>query len=64
MSCQKIINVLDTLNQPCNFRRRNLVEINDDARGTSNTNNQINFKTTMLKSSHIDYSDAYMLMEL
>ena len=39
------------------------MEINDDARGTYNTNNEIIFKTTMLKSSFYDYSDSYILVK-
>ena len=39
MEYQKIINLLDnTSNQPTKFRTKNWVEINDDARGTYNTN--------------------------
>ena len=38
-----------------------MVEINDDSRGTCNTNSEIKLKTTMLKSSLCDYSDAYTL---
>ena len=42
MEYQKIINLLDnTPNQPTKFRSKNWVEINDDARGTHNTNSQI-----------------------
>ena len=51
----------DASNQPCNFKTKNLVEINDESRGTYNVNGQIKFKTAMLKSSLPDYSDAYML---
>ena len=41
MEYQKIINLLDkTPNQPTKFRTKNTVEINDDARGTYNTNSQ------------------------
>ena len=55
MVCQKIINLLDnTSNQPSKFRTKNWVEINDDSRGTYNTNNQIKFKTAMLKSTLCD----------
>ena len=43
------------------FRTRNWVEINDESRGTYNVNSHIKFKTTMLKSSLCDYSDAYIL---
>ena len=39
MEYQKIINLLDnTPNQPTKFRTKNWVEINDDSRGTYNTN--------------------------
>ena len=48
-------------NQPSKFRTKNLVEINDDLRGTYNTNGQIKFKNLMLKSSLSDYSNAYLL---
>ena len=64
MEYQKIINLLDkTPNQPSKFRTKNWVEINDESRGTYNTNRQIKFKTTMLKSSLCDYSDAYILVK-
>ena len=44
MEYQKIINLLDnTPNQSTKFRSKNWVEINDDARGTHNTNSQIKF---------------------
>ena len=51
----------NTSYQPSKFRTKNWVEINDVNRGTCNTNSQIRFKTTMLKSSFCDYSDAYIL---
>ena len=64
MEYQKIANLIDDAsNQPSKFRTRNLVEINDESRGTYNVNSQINFKTTMLKSSLCDYSDAYILVK-
>ena len=64
MECQKIANLIDnTSNQPSKFRTRNLVEINDKSRGAYNVNSQIKFKTTMLKSSLCDYSDAYILVK-
>ena len=40
-----------------------MVEINDGSRGAYNVNSQIKFKTTMLKSSLCDYSDAYILVK-
>ena len=65
MEYQKIANLIDdtSTNQPSKFRTRNLVEINDESRGPYNVNSQIKFKTTMLKSSLCDYSDAYILVK-
>ena len=63
MEYQKIINLLDNSpNQPTKFRTKNWVEINDDTRGTYNTNSQNEFKTLMLKSSLCNYSDTYILV--
>ena len=45
-----------------NLKQKNCIEINDESRGTYSVNNQIKFKTTMLKSSLCDYSDAYILV--
>ena len=58
MEYQKIISLNNTPNQPSKFRTKNWVEINDDLCGTYNTNSQIKFKTSMLKSSLCDYRDA------
>ena len=64
MEYQKIIDSLDNApNHPTKFRTKNCVEINDDSHGRYNTNNQIKFKTSMLKSSLCDYSDAYILVK-
>ena len=64
MEHQKMTNLLDnTSNQPSKFRTKNQVEINDESRGGYNVNSQIKFKTTMLKSSLCDYSDAYILVK-
>ena len=64
MEYQKIANLLDgASNQPSKFRRKNWVEINDESRGTYNVNGQIKFKTTMVKYSLCDYSDAYILVK-
>ena len=61
MVYQKIINFLDnTPNQPTKFRT--WIEIPDDSRGTYNTNSQIKFKTSMLRSSLSGHSDAYVLV--
>ena len=65
MEYQKIANLLDDnkSNQPSKFTTKSWVEINDESRGTYNVNSQIKFKTTMLKSSLCDYSDAYILVK-
>ena len=53
MEYRKVINLLDnTPNQPSKLRTKIWVEINDDACGTYNTNSQIKFKASMLKSSY------------
>ena len=62
MEYQKIVDLLDnTLNEPSKFRKKNLVEINDDTRGMYKINSQIKFKAPMLNSCLCDYSDAYIL---
>ena len=64
MEYQKIANFIDDLsNKPSKFKTRNWVEINDESRRAYNVNSQIKFKTTMLKSSLCDYSDAYILVK-
>ena len=50
-------------NKLSKFRTRNWVEINDEARGTYSPNKQIKFKTSMLRSSLCDYTDAYILVK-
>ena len=51
----------NTPDQPSKFRTKNCIEINDDLRKTYNKDSQIKFKTSMLKSSRCDYSDAHIL---
>ena len=64
MEHQKIINLLDIItNQPSKFSTKNWTEINDQSRGIYNTNSDIIFKSTMLKSSSCNYSDAYILVK-
>ena len=64
MEYQKIVNLLDNaLNQPSKFRTKNWVEINDESREIYAVNKQIKFKTSMLRSSLCDYSDAYILVK-
>ena len=64
MEYQKTANLSDdaSSNQPSKFKTKNWVEVNDESRGTYNVNSQIKLKTTMLKSSLCDYSDAYILV--
>ena len=62
MNQGKIINLLDnTPNQSTKLRTK-LVELNDTSRGTCNTNSQIKFKASMVRSSLCVYSYAYMLV--
>ena len=64
MEYQKIANLMDSAsNQPCKFRTKNWVEINDESRETCNVKSHTKFKTTMLKSSLCDYSDVYILVK-
>ena len=49
-------------NQPTKFRLKNWIETNDDAPETYDSNSQIKFKTSMLKSSLCYHSDAYILV--
>ena len=64
MRYQKIINLLDnTANQPTKFKTKNWVEINDGSRGTYDEDNQVRFKTSMLRSSLCAYSDTYILVK-
>ena len=65
MEYQKIANLIDrkSSSESSKFKTKNWVEVNDESRGTYNVNSQIKFKTTMLKSSLCDYSDAYILVK-
>ena len=60
MEYLKIINLLEhTPNQPpTKFRTKNWVEINDQSRGTYNTNNQIKSKTSTLRLRLCNHNDA------
>ena len=64
MEYKKIASFVDNAsNQPSKFRTKNRVEINDESRGTYSVNRQIDFKTSMLRYSLCDYSDAYILVK-
>ena len=53
----------DESSKTSKFRTKNWVEIDDDVRGAYSPNKQIRFKTSMLRSSLCDYSDAYILVK-
>ena len=62
MEYQKIINLLyNTPNELSKFKTENWIKINDKPWRTYN--NQIRFKTSMLRLSLCDYSDAYILLK-
>ena len=64
MEHQEIAKLIDDAsNQPSKSITKNWVEINDESRGTCNTNSQIKFKTTILRSSLCDYSDECILVK-
>ena len=50
-------------NQLFKLKTKNWVEINDESRRSYSINSHIKFKTSMLKSSLCDYSDAYILVK-
>ena len=61
---QKMIHLLDnTSNPPSKFRTKNWIEVNDKLKETYNTNSDIRFKTTILKFSLFDNSDAHILVK-
>ena len=64
MEYQKITKLLgSTLDKVPRFITKKWIEVYDQSGGTCNTNKQIRFKTSMLRSDLCDYSDAYILVE-
>ena len=65
MECNKTIKLLgSTINQSSKFRTKNWVEVNDYRNnGEYEPNSQIRFKTTMIKLSPCDYSDARIFVK-
>ena len=64
MEYQKLINLLDNpTNRLSTFRMKNWVEATDNRKVVYSSNNKIEFKTSMPKSSLRDYSDAYILVK-
>ena len=53
---------LNASNQPSKFSKRNWVKINDESRGTYD-DNDIKFKTAMLRFNLYDYAEAYIFVK-
>ena len=63
MEYEKIASLLSNKSdQSSKLRTRNWVEIDDESRGNY-ANNDIKFKTTILRSNLCDYADAYILVK-
>ena len=64
MKYQKRANLLKNIpNQPFKFRTKNENVINNDARGTYNTNCQSKSKITKFKSDLYNYNDGYIFFK-
>ena len=64
MEYQKITNLLgNTSDKVPKFIIKKWIEVCDQSGETYNTNKQIRFKTSMLRSDLCDYSDAYIVVK-
>ena len=64
MEYQKITNLLgNTSDKVPRFITKKWIEVYDQSGETYNTNKQIRFKTSMLRSDLCDYSDAYIAVK-
>ena len=64
MKYQKITNLLgNTPDKVPRFITKKWTEVYDQSGETYNTNKQIRFKTSMLRSDLCGYSDAYILVK-
>ena len=64
MEYQKIVNLLgNTSDEVPRFITKKWIKVHDKSGKTYNTNNQIRFKTSMLRSDLCDYSDAYIVVK-
>ena len=64
MECQKIINLLGNIpDKVPRFVIKKWIEVHDQSGETYNTNKQIKFKTSMLRSDLCDYSDTYIVVK-
>ena len=52
----------NTPSKPSKFKTRGWVETNDELQGTYKGSNQIKFKTSIIRSSLCDSSDAYIFV--
>ena len=64
MEYQKITNLLGNIpDKVPRFITKKWIEVHDQSGETYNTNKQIRFKTSMLRSDLFDYSDAYIIVK-
>ena len=64
MKYQKIMNLLDNIpDKVPRFITKNWIEVHDQSGEAYNTNKQIIFKTSMLRSDLSGYSDAYIAVK-
>ena len=64
MKYQKIINLLGNIpDKVPRFITKRWTEVHDQSGGTYNTNKQIRFKTSMLRSDLCNYSDVYIVVK-
>ena len=62
MEYQKITNLLGNIPEKVpRFITKKWIEVNDQSGETYNTNKQIRFKTSMLRSDLCDFNDAYIV---
>ena len=64
MECQKMKNLLDTTSDSVpRSTTKKWIRFYDQSGGSCNTNKQIKFKTSMVRSDLYDYSDAYIVVK-
>ena len=64
MEYQKIMNLLGNIpDKVPRFITKKWIEVHDQSGETYNTNKQIRFKTSMLRSDLCDFSDAYIVVK-
>ena len=64
MENQKITNLLGSISDKVpRFITKKWIEVHDQSGGAYNTNKQIRFKISMLRSDLCDYSDAYIVVK-